>query len=296
MGTCKEFLGAIEREHGDDPQQAAQRLEGGFANIASGDDVAPYSGWVVHVFGEHLGEWERGAGLIERLQQLPQAQGHEAAQAALKRGRAALRFAGGDASALEALSPPDRAQALCVICTTHTARHETDAAIAALRRALDIAAQGLPDKHAAIRSLAVAGNNLSAELQEKAQLSDAERDAMVLAAETGLKYWKLAGTWLQEERAWFQLARCQLRAGFVDAARVSICRCIAICEGNNAAPLEHFFGHAVQAAVEQRAGDRAAFETAKAAALAAYGGIPADEQKWCRKELEMLGAALSSRP
>ena len=296
MGTCKEFLETIEREHGDHAEEAAQRLEGGLANIASGDDVAPYSGWVVHVFGEHLGQWQRGAGLVARLQALPQAQGHDAAQAALRRGLAALRFAGGDASAVEALAPPDRAQVMCVICTTHTARHETDAAIAALRRALDIAAQGLPEKHAAIRSLAVAGNNLSAELEEKAQLSDAERDAMVLAAETGLKYWKLAGTWLHEERAEFQLARCLLRAGQGDAARGHIQRCLAICDANDAPALERFFGHAVLATVEQRGGNRTAFDSAKAAALADYGRIPADEQKWCRKELEQLGADLSSRP
>ena len=295
MGTCKEFLETIEREHGDHAEQAAQRLEGGLANIASGDEVAPYSGWVVHVFGEHLGEWQRGADVLARLQALPQAQGNDAAQGALRRGRAALRYAGGDASAVEALSPPDRAQALCVICTTHTARHETDAAIAALRRALDIAAHGLPEKHPAIRSLAVAGNNLSAQLEEKSQQTDAERDAMLLAAETGLTYWKLAGTWMQEERAWFQLARCQLRAGLVDAARISICRCIAICEENDAAPLEHFFGHSVQAAIEQRSGDRPAFNTAKAAALAQYAKIPADQQKWCRKELEQLGAASPAR-
>ena len=289
--TERTFLETAWDEHTDHPAQVAARLEGGLSHIASPEDVGPYSGCIVHVFGEHLGEWQRGAQLLARIQALPQVQGSEAAAGSLRRGTAALRHAGGDAAAVEGLGEPDLAQVMCVVCTTHTARHETDAAIAALRRALDAASRGLPEKHPAIRSLAVAGNNLSAELEQKAQLTDAERDAMLLAAKTGLTYWKLAGTWMQEERAWFQLARCQLRAGLVEAARVSICRCIAICEGNNAAPLEHFFGHSVQAAVEQRAGDHAAFEAAKAAALAHYAKVPADQQKWCRKELEQLGAA-----
>jgi hypothetical protein len=289
MAEARSFLDAVREDHTEHTEEVAARLEGGLQHITSADDVPPYAGMVVHVMGEHLGEWERGARLLDRIGSLPVVQGSDAAAASLRRGTAALRYAGGDASAVQGLSGPDLAQVMCVICTTHTARHETDAAIAALRRALDAAAPGLPDKHPAIRSLAVAGNNLSAELEEKPQLTDAEREAMVLAAETGLKYWKLAGTWLQEERAEFQLARCLLRTGRIDTARERIQRCIAICEANDAPAFERFFGHAVLAFVERQAGNGAAFEAAKAAALADHANIPADEQQWCRRELDELG-------
>jgi hypothetical protein len=179
---------------------------------------------------------------------------------------------------------------MCVVCTTHAARHESDSAIAALEQALKAAqSRPLPDKHAAIRSLAVAGNNLSAGLEEKEHLTDAERAAMVLAAETGLQYWKLAGTWLEEERAEYQLARCLLRAGDVNAARSHISHCIAICGDNNAPAFERFFGHAVRAIVERAAGDDEAWLEAKNAALAAYADVPQDEKQWCKRELAELG-------
>ena len=173
--------------------------------------------FVVHVFGEHLGEWLRGAQLLTRIASLPQAQGNDAAAGSVRRGMAALRYAGGDKTSIEGLDAADTAQVMCVICTTHVGRHDTGSAIEALHRALENATRvPLPEKHAAIRSLAVAGNNLSAELEEKAQLTAAERDAMILAAETGLKYWKLAGTALNVRLAEEQLARCRLRAARAD--------------------------------------------------------------------------------
>jgi hypothetical protein len=211
------FLDAARADHADHPEEVAARLEGGLGHIASADDVAPYAAFVVHVFGEHLGEWKRGAQLLERIESLPYARGSDAATASLRRGMAALRYAGGDQTAIEGLDAADTAQVMCVICTTHAARHETDAAIAALHRALENATRvPLPEKHAAIRSLAVAGNNLSAELEEKERLTDGERAAMLLAAETGLKYWKLAGTAQNVELAEEQLARCRMRAERVD--------------------------------------------------------------------------------
>lgn len=295
MHNCRDFLAAAQRDHTGHPDAVAARLEGGLPLLAKGEDVPPYASLVVHVFGEHLGEWERGARLLEAIGALPLAvgdgDGDGAARMAVRRGMAALRGAAGDAAAIEGLAPADTAQVLCVICTTHVARHETGRAIAALERALAAArSQPLPEKHPAIRSLAVAGNNLSAELEEKAQLTEAERAAMVLAAETGLEYWKLGGTWLEEERAELQLARCLLRAGDLNRARHEVARCVALCESHGAPALERFFGHAVRAIVERAAGDGEAHRQARNAALAAYAEVPEDERQWCRRELGELNA------
>ena len=207
------FLDAARADHTDEAGGVAARLEGGLAHIATADDVAPYAALVVHVFGEHLGEWDRGAKLLARIGALAQASETEPSRGSLRRGLAALRYAAGDTTAIEGLDAADSAQVMCVICTTHVARHDTAAAIEALHRALENAQRvPLPDKHTAIRSLAVAGNNLSAELEEKPLLTDAERAAMILAAETGLKYWKLAGTQQNQDIAQQQLARCIERA------------------------------------------------------------------------------------
>jgi hypothetical protein len=288
--SFQDFLAAARRDHTDHPDAVAARLEGGLPLVGKPDEVSPFAAFVVHVFGEHLGQWERGAKLLEGIASLPFASGDEAARMSVRRGMAALRYSAGDASATDGFAAADLAQVMCVVCTTHVARHETDEAIAAVRQALKAAhSQPLPGQHAAVRSLAVAGNNLSAELEEKDHLTEAERAAMVLAAETGLEYWKLAGTWLEEERAQYQLARCLLRAGEVNAARSHIARCVAICEDNAAPAFERFFGHAVRAIVERAAGDDEAWLEARNAAMAAYADVPQDEKQWCKRELGELG-------
>jgi hypothetical protein len=288
--SFQDFLAAARRDHTDHPDAVAAQLEGGLRHLGKPEDVPPYATFVVHVFGEHLGQWDRGAKLLDAIAALPVASNDDAAKNSVRRGMAALRYSSGDATAIDGFATADLAQVMCVVCTTHVARHETDDAIAALERALTAArSQPLSGKHAAIRSLAVAGNNLSAELEDKKHLTDGERAAMVLAAETGLEYWRLAGTWLEEERAEYQLARCLLRAGDVNAARSHISRCIAICEANNAPVFEQFFGQAVRAIVERAAGDDEAWLEAKNAAMAAYADVPQDDKQWCKRELAALG-------
>lgn len=287
--SFQDFLAAARRDHTDQPDAVAAQLEGALPLVGKAEDVPPYATFVVHVFGEHLGQWERGSKLLEGIASLPFAS-DDAARISLRRGMAALRFSAGDTSAIDGFAAADLAQVMCVVCTTHVGRHETHEAISALEQALKAArSQPLPERHPAIRSLAVAGNNLSAELEEKEHLTDAERAAMVLAAETGLQFWKQAGTWLEEERAEYQLARCLLRAGDVNAARSHIAHCIAICDDNAAPAIERFFGHAVRAIVERAAGDDEAWIEAKSAAMAAYVDIAQDEKQWCKRELGELG-------
>jgi len=283
------FLDDARKDHGDDAAGVATRLEGGLTHIASAEDAAPYANFVVHVFGEHLGDWKRGLQLLARIESLPQAKGADAA-GAIRRGRAVLRYESGERGAVDGLDPADRAHVMCTICTNRAARSDILAAVTALESAVEAASRKpLPDKHPAVRALAVAGNNLSAMLEEQAQLSGAERETMVFAAEVGLKYWKRAGTWLNEERAQYQLARCLLKAGRADRARHHVEQCIAICEANDAPAFERFFGSAALSLVERRAGRNEQEASAKADALAHYAHVPAADQQWCRGVIAELG-------
>ena len=81
------------------------------------------------------------------------------------------------------------------------------------------AVAGLPPESPAIRALAVGGNNLAAALEAKTDRDPTETRGMIDAAEGGLKYWKQAGTWLEEERAEYRLARSLLQAGEYGSSR-----------------------------------------------------------------------------
>lgn len=113
---------------------------------------------------------------------------------------------------------------------------------------------------------------------------------MVAAAEAGLEYWQLAGTWLEHERAEYRLAKSLLQAGFPAKAVHAAQRCVDICEANEAPAFERFFGDAVLAIAERRAGNLPGFEAARRRALEQYAMIAADERSWCETDRRALEA------
>jgi hypothetical protein len=148
---------------------------------------------------------------------------------------------------------------------------------------------GWPATSPAHRALAIAGNNLAAALEEKADRTPVHTQTMLVAAQTGLTFWKLAGTWLEEERAEYRLTRCLLKTGDVQRALESAQRCLTVCQRNDAPAFELFFAQAVLALACRAAGDSTAFAVHREAALQSYGQVPEDDQAWCSQELGELG-------
>ena len=90
------FLEAAWNDHGDRPREVADRLAASLDVVAAPEHVAQYARIVTHVFGEHLGEWARGVGLLRSLRELPAFDRSPAAEGAVARGIGALRYAEGD--------------------------------------------------------------------------------------------------------------------------------------------------------------------------------------------------------
>jgi len=147
----------------------------------------------------------------------------------------------------------------------------------------------LPAKSPAFRALAVGGNNLAAALEERRDRDAIETEGMVVAANGGLKYWKLAGAWLEEERAEYRLTRSLLQAGKPAEAMQSAQRCIDVCERNNAPAIETFYGYVVLALAQRAGGDGTAFKDSRRHALSLFEQVPQDERRWCKTEVEELG-------
>ena len=217
------------------------------------------------------------------------ANGDPDAAGAVARSVAILRYAGDIDTSLAHLPTDDRITVLATASSALVANREWKRAITAYAQALQLAEPGLSSGSPALRALAVAGNNMAASLEEKADRDPVETRGMVAAAEGGLRYWRLAGTWLEEERAEYRLARSLLQAGNPASAVEHASRCVDICAANDAPPFERFFGYAVLAIAHARAGDRAAQATARRLALDQYAAVAPDEKRWCeadRNELE----------
>jgi len=285
------FFEAAWAEHGEHAQEVAKRLEASISRVTTIDHVAPYAALVAHVFGEHLGAWDEGLALLARLRATPSSAGDAGAQALLERHAATLRYAGGDIGALQGLAPAEHLTALAAAAAMLGGRGEWPRAIAAFDAAMARCAEGVAADSKANRALAVMGNNLAAALEEKTDRSPEQTRAMLAAADTGLTYWKLAGTWLEEERALYRLARCRLQAGDAAGALRSAQQCIAVCEGNGAPAFERFFGHAALALAQRAAGDAAAFSAARDQARALYAQVAPDERRWCEADLAALAGS-----
>jgi hypothetical protein len=286
--TFDAFLETAWNDHGDRPQEVADRLAASLHVVETAEHIPPFARLVMHVYGEHLGQWDRGIALLESLRRVPAFDGSAAAAGALDRNIATLRYAGGDTAVLAPLSTEDRISVLALAASAFSGRNGMKRAIATYAEALALAEDGLPPQSPALRALAVGGNNLAAALEEKADRDDAETKGMIVAANGGLTYWKRAGTWLEEERAEYRLTRSLLQAGKSRDAIASARRCIDVCARNDAPVIETFFGHVVLALAQRASGDATAFAASREQALALYETVPADEQRWCQSDLAEL--------
>lgn len=288
--TFDAFLETAWSDHGDRPEEVADRLAASTSVITTASHIGPYARIVAHVFGEHLGAWQRGLDLLQSLRALPAAARDAAAEAAIARAHATLRVASGDEVAIAPFAGEDRVSILAAVAAMLAGRGEFGRAIAAYGDALALAESGLPDGSPALRALAVGGNNLAATLEQKRNRDAAETAGMVVAAEGALMYWRRAGTWLEEERALYRLARSLLEAGQPHAAIGHAQACVSVCAAHDAPAFERFFAQAVLAIAERAAGNAAGFAAACAAARQQYEQVPADERAWCADDLAELGA------
>ncbi len=276
-------------DHVDHTEAVAQRLAQRSAADVPAGQLQRFVGLLVHVFGEHLGRCDEGIGLLRAMAARPS---QKQVNGVLPRGMAALGLAAGNDDAASALSVEARLAARATAASILNGQRQTSAAMAMLRAALsECQTLQLPDTSPAIRALAVAGNNIAADLQDLPQRSAEQDEAMLLAGQVGLDFWRRCGGWLEHERAEYRVARGLLRAGRAAEGLAHARACLAICQANEAPPFEHFFGHALAATCAAAAGDDAAFIEHNEQALIAWAKVSPDELSWCQDELAELREA-----
>jgi len=281
------FLDTAWKDHGDRPQEVAERLASSLHLVEADEHVAPFARLLTHVCGDHLGQWHGGVALLDALRARRGALDAAAARA-IDIGVATLRYGNADVATLAALPAQDRVVALSNAASALAARDEFSRAIGAYEEALQTARAERSAEPAAMRALAVGGNNLAVALEARNDRSASETRAMLSAAESALLYWKQVGTWLEEERAEYRLARIHLQAGEAKAAVPCAERCVAVCERNGAPPFEKFFAHAVLACAHRASGNAASFADHRQAALSCLQQVPEDERQWCESERKGL--------
>jgi len=282
------FMTEAWTEHAERAEIVAERLSTSTSMIREIDQIPGFAQLTAHVFGEHLGQWQRGLELLEALTRLPCFASKTEAERTIVRLRAALGVASGALGPeLYTLDISERVRALSVAAAALTGRAETERAASLFSRVLELATC-IADDDPATRALAVMSNNLAAELEQKAERSPAERELMLLAAHTARRRWELAGTWLNIERAEYRLARSCLAAGELAAAFEHAQACLEICRAHDAEPRELFWGFECLAHVARARLDAPACAAALAAATAILPELPDAIRGECARSLEPL--------
>lgn len=285
------FIEQAWTDHADDAWGVSQRLPHALDLVRDEPGLLEAARLAHHVYGEHLARWADALKFMAALARGPGFDAQGASGRLLQEYRAGLALAAGESDVRGTLAPNERitvtARAAMLLAGHDAARCRAllDEAVAAAEAA------ALPDDDPAIRALAVAGNNGSGTLRVKAARSADETALMLHLAELARRYWARAGTWLQTERADWNLAEVCLAAGDAARARRHALDCLALVDAQaEPAPLERFHGLQVLARAERALGHDAPAAAAAAEARSTFDALPAAEQAHCRAALDALTA------
>ena len=292
MSDLTAFIHQAWQDHGDDPRGVADRLPQALALVADDNGLLGLIGLAHHVLGEHLGAWQEGLDYCEKLRALPAFDARfftgSSSAASLRRVQAALKLSGALADERAALSTSDQVR-VTVMAAANLASHDAARAASLLQQACDDAlAAALPASDPAPRSIAASANGIAGTLEEKPARTGSETTLMLAAAEAARRFWEIAGTWLEVERAEYRLAMSCTQAGQLERARGHAQQCLAIVHAHDSVALEAFFGFEALAVVERAAGFEAAFAAAVSAAREAFARLSEGDVGWCQASLDKL--------
>ena len=283
-----QFVQKAWRDHGHDVKGVAARLRGAREWMTEPAHVAPLTRLIVHVFGEHLGDWDGAQRELQRLGQHALSQHDDAARSALRVAYGALTCAQGKSLPSAGLTTEERVSALCSGSAVALGRNELHQGSELFDAALALVQLGTPGASSFYRPLAVAANNLASALGEMVGRSPAQNAQMLRAAQVSRVYWEKAGGWLEIERAEYLLAKSNLRAGQTSLARPHAIACLSICQVNQAPDFELFFAHEMLATVARALNQREECDREMAQAAAVFARLSADDQAACKGDLDAL--------
>lgn len=283
--TFDSYLNQAWQDHAVDSEKVAASFDGALISVETGDQLFRFIGLVTHVMGEHLGLWDEGHALLRRLRAHPECRPNSEADKAALRSMAVMIIGAGKADSLSGFDNSDRIRILSVAASA-LAQRDAVRVKSIFDKCLAFAEEDLSPSDPATRALAIAGNNLACALEEKSDRSPAETELMILAAQTGRRFWELAGTWLEISRAEYRLAMSFLTAGETESALRHADNCRKICEENNASSLDRFFAYEALAQVARARASVSDFHYAARKAKDYFEMLPAEDQRWCEKSLK----------
>jgi len=275
--------------HDRESERLAGELEAEAGSVHDAE-LGPFLHLANHTLGEHLADWPRARRLAEKVLE-GRTPKPETSLAWLR--LAVARLMEGDATAAISAELAGLAAANDPLAALIEARFWLCAALVGSKRAPQAAqiyaqALALADRigeAAPARAVAVASNNLAAELVEAAHRTPAEDALMDRAADAAHVYWLRCGNWVNEELALQLKAQVALALDRPHAALELADAALKVIAANGKRPIDSAFLHLARSRASAAVGDADSRHRELALADAAAKDAPNEDLKaWYAEE------------
>jgi hypothetical protein len=176
----KEYLTASWSTHRTDSKKIADEFKENFKLMETEDDVMEMSGLIVHICGEHLGEWNRGIELLRKLKNNATIKD----PSSMNRYVAILTLGNNPNTTIENFSPADQARIYAGTASALASLGGLKNAEKFLKLADEINSTDNDVKEAILKS----GERIASTLQMKNEKNENEVDFMNFAISLTKKY------------------------------------------------------------------------------------------------------------
>jgi hypothetical protein len=280
----KEYLSNAWMTHETDARKLLDEVKDNFKLMESEDDVMAMARLIVHLAGQHLGDWESGIGLLRKLKNNATIND----KSEMNRLVAVLTLGNFPSTDLSSFSPSDQARIYAATSSALASLGGIKNAEKFLKLAVNIIETNLSVSDPANKAVAITGNTIASTLEEKTDRSILHDELMIYAAQTARKYWEIAGGWKEIERAEYRLAKSNLKAQRNNEAHEAACTCLKIVNSNNDEPLELFFAQEVVILTSMATNNISGLERSKEVMRGAFDQLSTDDQEWCRPTLDLI--------
>lgn len=183
----KEYLNAAWSTHRSDPKQVADLLKENFKLMETEDDVMDMANLIVHICGDHLGEWNRGIELLRKLKNNATIKD----QNLMNRYIGILTLGNNPNSKIDNFSPYDQVMILSSAATALAALGGLKNAEKFLKLSDEIVSTQFIKDESINLAMAKSGERIASTLQMKNDKSESEVDFMNLAIALNRKFTSL---------------------------------------------------------------------------------------------------------
>ncbi len=179
----KEYVNEIESSHAENPKKIADEFKQHFNLMESEDDVLTITRLIVHVCGEHLGDWRKGIELLRKLKNNATIKD----QRSMKRNVAILELGNNPNSSIDNFSPSDQAWIYAITASALARLGGAKNAKKFLEKSIEIVSTQLAKDDPACEELALSVGRIARSIEKKVDRNANEIELMNLADMIGRK-------------------------------------------------------------------------------------------------------------